>query len=380
VAPVNVALALLHQPHRAGFAAMERTAARRAHAVGMPPDPAFHADMRRLHEALLAAPLTPIGRLAARTEITRRLTNRYALRRLFDRHPEVSRLAVDRPVVVTGLPRTGTTLLHDLLARHGGARAPQLWELLHPVPGSPAGRRRALRSTRWTTRMYHAAVPALCDIHPLDPRAPEECIFVLPHHHGHQARARMPDYHRWCEARDAADDYRYLRHHLQALQWRRSRRRWVLKSPFHLHHLDALLAAFPDATVVWTRRDPVRAMASWCSFVEAIMWLQNDRVDRAAIGRDWLEIWATGLAQGARTRAAHPGRFIDVDYGSLAADPVATTVGLWECLGDPVDGPARARIATAASGAQHRPGRHRYRLERYGLDPDEVRARLTRTP
>jgi hypothetical protein len=373
--PVNTLLAPVEWRRPAtpvGFARLVRAAAHRTGAADLPPDPAFQDGMRVLYEALLTAPLTPIGRAGARDEIGRRLANRYGLRRLLDRHPDVAALPVDRPVVVTGLPRTGTTLLHGLLARHQGARAPLLWELLHPVADTAAQRRRGIRAARRAARFSHAGVPALRDIHPLDPYRPEECIFALPHHFGHLTRTPMPGYRSWCAVRDADEDYRYLRCHLQALQWRRPARRWVLKSPFHLHHLDALLRAFPDATVVWTHRDPIRALASWCSLVEAIMLLQNDRVDRARIGSDWLDIWSDGLRKAMEVRAAAPERFVDVDYDRLVADPAGTVAGLWRDLGDPM-GPG---TEAGAGGHRHRPGRHRYALERYGLDPDEVGDRL----
>ncbi len=364
------------RPAATAFAELQRAAVRRA-GTSVPADPDFHAGMRVLHDAFqAAAEVTPIGRLGMRAELTRRLANHHGLRDLLARHPEVSRISVDRPVFVTGLPRTGTTLLHGLLAQHAQARAPLLWELMYPLPGSSAARRRQIRATRWTARIYHAAVPALRGIHPLDPMGAEECIFVLPHTLAHYARARMPGYRRWCADRDTTEDYRYLRQHLQALQWRQPQCRWVLKSPFHLGNLDAVLRVFPDATIVWTHRDPFVALTSWCSFMEATMRLQNSRVDLPSIGPDWLDIWAEAVGRGLRTRRAAGERFVDVGYDDLVADPAGTATRLWRRLGSDVDGASRAAIAAFAGRDRRHPGSHRYTAERYGLDPAAVRQRL----
>ncbi|WP_285686524.1 sulfotransferase [Actinoplanes sp. NBRC 103695] len=333
-----------------------------------PPGPGdFAGGMRVLHDALTAAPLTPIGQCGARSEVRRRLVNEDALRRL---PPEVFAQPVDRPIVVTGLPRTGTTLLHGLLARHPVARAPLLWELMHPLARGPIARRRARWSVTCMARFYHAAVPVLRDLHPLAPGVPEECLFALPHHLGHLARTPMPGYRRWWEARPADDDYRHLRGYLQALQWRRPAQRWVLKSPFHLHHLDALLRVFPDATIVHTRRDPVRALTSWCQLVEAIRLLQNEPSDPAMIGPEWLDIWALAVQRSSAVRAAHPDRFVDVDHHRLADDPSGTAAEIWRGLDD-----AAGEVAPAP--AARRPRRHPRTPREYGLDPAEVRARLS---
>lgn len=381
VGPTNVLLLPAERARSrsaaAAFAGLQRAAVRRA-GTCLPPDPEFHAGMRVLHDAFHAAvEVTPIGRLGMRAELTRRMANHHGLRDLFDRHPEVGRVPVTGPVFVTGLPRTGTTLLHGLLAQHPQVRAPLLWELMYPLPGSPAARRRRIRAARWTARIYHAAVPALRTIHPLDPTGAEECVFVLPHTLAHYARARMPDYRRWCADRDTTEDYRYLRQHLQVLQWRRPQRRWVLKSPFHLGNLDALLRVFPDATIVWTDRDPVVALTSWCSLVEATMRLQNARVDLPRIGADWLDIWAEALGRGMRTRSAAGDRFVDVGYEDLIVDPAGTAARLWQRLGSDVGGASRAAMAAVAGRDRRHPGGHRYAAERYGLDPSVVRERLS---
>lgn len=360
------------------FAAADRKALRRS-GFSEGRDGQFCADMRVLHEAWhTAANLSPIGRFAVQAEIVRRLETRLRMSHFLETHPQVRQLPVTRPVFITGLPRTATTLLHGLLASRTEVRAPMLWELMSPVPsyGSrrevPAARR--IRAARLTVSMFQAAVPEIRAIHPMNAQEPDECVFLLPHSLVHYARTPIPGYREWFAERDARDDYLYFRQQLQALQWQRQPLRWVLKSPFHLWNLDALLGTFPDANVVWTHRDPAQALASWCSFTEAVMSLHNRRIDLEQLGEDWLRIWTEGIRRATEVRRGHPDRFIDVPYSALAADPVTTADRVTRALGLEDDGTSRQRMASyARQDRRRKPGSHRYTLERYGLSAQRVR-------
>jgi hypothetical protein len=314
--------------------------ARAARRTGVPeqPDPQFLADLQVLHQSFQAVPeLSFMGWYGVRAEVLRHLENRLRLRQCLTACPEIAAQPVPRPVFVVGLPRTGTTLLHGLLAGAPGHRAPLLWELLTPGP-------------------------------------PEECIFALPHGMYYYNRARIPGYLDWYAHRDATADYAYLKQQLQVLQWNRPPRRWILKSPFHLWKLDALLRVFPDATLVWPHRDPATVLASWCSRAEVVRRLHNRRVDLRSLGADWCQLWARATVRAMRVRAGAPQPFVDISYPELAADPLAAVADTFRCLDVEFTPATRRQIAARLSrSGRAAPGLHHYTLERYGLTPGEVR-------
>ncbi|CAL9424974.1 sulfotransferase family protein [Nocardiopsis dassonvillei] len=389
--PVNTLLRPFDNSLGAAEGAFDAMLAEASASSGLPwpSDEPFLSDTRVLHDAWQAVPgVTPIGRIGLRGEVRRRLETRLRMLHLLDANPEVAAQPVERPVFITGLPRTGTTFGHGLLAQHVRARAPRLWEMLSPVPdtGRPGertvGRRERLALARRLVRGMDAMGPGFQTIHPMHPLEPEECVFLLPQGMFFHVRAASPDYRAWVEGRDATPDYAYLKQQLQALQWKRPARRWVLKSPLHLLSLDALLNVFPDAVVVMTDRDPARAMASWASLTETSMRIHNSDVDPHWIGREWLGIWAAGAERARRVRREHgPERFLDLPYGELISDPLGAAERVWSGLGEDFDPDTRARtLAYTRADRRRNPGGHRYDLEYYGLTAEEVHAALGPDP
>ena len=366
------------------FRALQARAARRT-GLPEPADPQFLADLRVLHASFMAVQeLSFIGLSGIRAELARHLSNRLRVRDLLRANPQITSAPVPRPVFVVGLPRTGTTMLHILLAGAPGHRAPLLWELLDPCPQpgpdgpSPGGSGRGVRDAERLAWLAYRAAPALRVIHPLDARTPEECIFALPQHMAYHTRARLAGYQDWYTRRDATGDYAYLRQQLQILQWQQPPRRWILKSPFHLWHLDALLRVFPDATVVWTHRDVLTALASWCSLAEVTRRLSNRRVDLNQLGRDWTQMWAQAMTRALRARAAAAQPFLDVSYTQLADAPLPTLETLYSGLGAELTPAARqqitGRIRTSPAGPRaHHHSAHRYSADRYGLTAEAIR-------
>ena len=352
-------------------------------------DPEFRADLRVLHESFLAVQdLSFIGLAGVRAELLRHLSNRLRVREYLRACPQIASVPVARPVFAAGLPRTCTTLLHDLLAAVPGHRAPLLWELLAPCPPG-AGRDipgqnepgQRVRSAERLVTLADLAAPSMRVIHPLDARAPEECVFALPHSMYWLARARLPGYLDWLGRRDATADYGYLRQQLQILQRQQPARRWICKSPFHLCNLDALLRVFPDATIVWTHRDPAVALASWCSLAEVTVRLHNRSVDLGVLGQDWLQMWAGAMTRATGVRAGTVRPFIDVSFTRLAAGPLLLLDEVCRGLGAGLIPAARERIAARA----RRPGTagqraHHYSLARYGLTPQSVREAIPGYP
>jgi hypothetical protein len=338
-----------------------------------PVDDTYRAETAVLVDAFRAVDnLSPLGVLGLRDELSRRWATRLWIDRFTRRHPEAGAEPVTAPIVVLGLPRTGTTLLHRLLAERPGMRGPLLWELLAPRPTSDpdgdAARRR--HAAERMTRLARRAAPAMQTAHDLGADRPEEDLFALPHQLAWNTRAPLPGYRNWYVDRDATPDYVYLRQQLQVMQWGgRSPRRWVLKTPFHLWKMDALLAVFPDATIVWTHRDPARVVPSWCSLTESVRLLNLTRVDPGALGREYCEFWSDAITRALAVRAGFPpDRFVDVNYADLVADPDGVVGGILTAAGAPAAAMAVARPASDSA----RPV-HRYRGERFGLTEGGVR-------
>ncbi|GAB3647562.1 sulfotransferase family protein [Glycomyces tarimensis] len=320
--------------------------------------------------------LSTVGWRGTIDDMTRRMANHLRVDRLIAEHPEIAAEPIERPVVVVGLPRTATTLAHKILVGPEGNRAPLMWELLHTDRGDidPRLRDKRIKDVQTMARLAGRAAPVWDLIHPMDAMQPEECVFALPHGYQFYARATMPAYRRWIDERDSTGDYEHLKRVLQVLQWRRPRRRWILKSPFHLFNLDVLLRVFDDATVVWTHRDPLTVMGSFCSLVETGRALHHRGYEPALLGPEWLEILSRGVNAARAVRGtALRERFIDVPYHLLTADPHGFLPGLFEQLGMRWTASEDANLERVLA----RPGMrrsHEYHLSRYGIDAEDVEA------
>ncbi|MFB9659878.1 sulfotransferase family protein [Glycomyces mayteni] len=333
-------------------------------------DDEFTDDMRALLHAYADVPgLTPVGWLSAVQEVTDRIENRLRIRKLHALNPEIADERIDRPIVVTGIPRTGTTHLQRLLAAPAGHRAPLLHQLMHPdLPTAPDHDHR--RRTERTVDAMHKAVPTFGALYDMHPDKPDSCIWVLPHGIGHLVRIHPPGYVQWMLDRDAAPDYRYLKQTLQVLQHGSPRRRWVLRAPAHLWSLGPLMKTFPDAQIVWTHREPADALASLCSMTETAMAVNTTEADPADIGRLWLGLLATGTDRARTERARLPAyAVLDVPYRHLTTEAPREVPALFQRLGLPWGLAEQAALDAALAT---RPRGHRYDLARYGLGQAEV--------
>jgi Sulfotransferase family len=340
--------------------------------------------LRVLLADLAQAPPTPLGRVWLRSELVRREVTQARLEEEVRRRPGLLELPLPRPlIVVVGLPRTGTTLLHTLLGCDPTAVALPFWQLRRPYP---IPRRRLDRATRILgaaamAGLARSMAPRLADIHPVSALRPEEDVFLFRDTGMLAVPVAAPGYLAWLQATDPTPAYRTYRRHLQALLQDRPGRRPVLKSPFHLGRLQALLAEVPEAVVVWTHRDPAVALASWCSLAAVLASAASDRVDLPALGRRWLGFWAAELERALAARAtADPARFHDVGYQALVADPLGEVERLYAGLGLELSGAARQRMRRWLGRHHHRRrGRpHRYSLGDFGLDPAVVDRRFAR--
>jgi hypothetical protein len=297
--------------------------------------------------------------------------------------PEIAGQQIKAPLIVTGLPRTGSTHLHALLATRPGSRAPLQWEMSLPSPPP--------ESVTFASDPRIAAVQAglesrpnsaeLQAIHPFGATRPEQCIGLLDWSFANQAamsRHYMPSYFAWFLNADHRTTYEHHRRMLQHLQARHPGD-WVLKFPKHVFALDAVLATYPDARIVWTHRDPVSVLPSVVSFVSNYRRMSSPLFDPVRFGAEWVAMEEAGLlrAMTFRDQCADPGRFYDVHYNDLMADPVNTVAGIYDHFGMPADDETRARVASFQDdNPKDKHGRHAYTPEQFGLHSDQLRRRF----
>jgi hypothetical protein len=346
----------------------------------------FRTALAKLVEALESeARLTLLGRLFARSEIQRVLQNRLRVEDWIRRHPGVLDERIEAPIFVTGLGRSGTTLLHELLMQDPAHRVPLLWETFFSIPPpEPTTHTSDARvgAADLEITLMDAAVPALTGMHENAGDLPTECIFLFAHQLATDmftGEFRVPSYTLWLHAQDPAPLYAYHRRMLQLLQSRHRRERWVLKAPSHLGQLPALFHAYPDARVVITHRDPLRVIGSLCNLMAALQWMRSDHVDYEAI----VGAMALGFPflcermMKQRQEGELPeGRITDVLYTDLAREPLATVAQLYAQLGLSLSAEAEARMRRfLADRRQATRGGHEYAFETTGLDRGAERGR-----
>ncbi len=311
-----------------------------------------------------------------------KLISQIQIRDCLQRHPEIADVPVERPLFVTGLARSGTTLLHNLLALDPQNRPLRYWETLQilppPDPQTEDADPRIARAERLVA-MIHAADPQIKAIHYLDPRGPEECnsllmnafasnLFLMTHH--------TASYHDWLMGADLTPAYRFYKRQLQILAWKYPSKRWALKAPAHLFFLDALFAVFPDASVVQTHRDPAETIASACDLAARFRALSPaaDALDPAHLGRISLSGAVRAAARGIAARARYGAdRFVDIGYADLLRDPAGQVRRIYrrfDLAGD--DRLERSIAAWLADHPRGKHGVHRYSLADYGLSRAQV--------
>ncbi len=332
------------------------------------------------------ARLNTFGTLATSTRLVGLLRSRLRHQALLADHPGIRDITIERPIVVTGLQRTGTTLLQRLLSSDPRLRGLRSWEAVAPSPPL-SGRDRRRQQARATERVLRYLAPDFFAVHPVESEAPEEDVLLLDHtllSTVAESTLRVPSFAAWLRTQDQSPAYAMERELLQSLWWQEPApraqdpavARWVVKTPHHLEFLDDLLAEFPDAVVVHTHRDPLTTVASFCSMIAHGRGIMSDEVDPHDVGRQWLDTTARMVANAMATRERVGGeRFIDVRYQDLLADPVGVVTSITAKAGlPPDDGATRAIEARRAASGQHRFGRHDYDLTDFGLTRDELRS------
>ena len=325
------------------------------------------------------AALNATGRRVLHKAAVRHLRNLWYVHAFLEAHPDVATRPLEAPVVVTGLPRTGTTLLHNLLACDPAHRVLRFWEALHPVPpeaGGPSAEELQAQAERWLEAFYRL-VPEFRAIHGATATGPEECDALLQNTFASQHFDDMfdaHDYSAWLARATLEEEYRHYSVQLRVLSGGGAPTTWALKSPGHLGHLDALLAALPGCTVVVCHRHPHRAVASYASLVHALRRAYSDAASAEVVGRQALGRAATAVQRALDVRGTAPSSaFVDVSYRELVDDPVSVVGAVYERRGRHLDPRTEDRMRRwALENPQHGHGPHRYDLARFGLTAADV--------
>lgn len=333
------------------------------------------------------ARLNDLGRTIVEAEMVNYLTTRLRILDWRREHPEVADGAVTRPIVIVGQPRTGTTILYDLLAQDPSNRAPLTWEVDQPVPPPETATYATdprIAESEAMAAMPDLIIPGFTDFHPLGATLAQECVRMT----GSDFRSMMfplqydiPAYDRWLlHEADMAPTYRWHRIFLQHLQSRHAGDRWLLKSPCHLWSLGALLDEYPDALVIQTHRDPVTVISSVSALAALLRSMASDDASVAHAADEYAEDILVGLDRSvtARVDGTLPAdQVVDVQFGEFMADPFTTIGTVYDALGleFTADAESRMRAFLDTHPGDGGGAGSRYTFADTGLDADELRER-----
>ena len=352
----------------------------------------FGADDFRLRLKVLreewdgCADLTGLQRSVLKGYLVRYASNRLLIHDLLRRHPEILAQEIQAPVIVVGLPRSGTTHLVNLLAADPRFHSLPLWEAYEPVPKPgeeplPDGTDPRYQRCADAWSAMQQTVPLIAAMHPMNPdHIHEELELMGPDFASYNFEwlAHSPRWRDSYYATDQGPHYEYMKNVLRILQWRRggAARRWVLKCPQHLEQLPVLKRTFPDATIVVTHRDPVAVVQSTVT-----MQAYTQRIGRKHVALDALiDYWPARIAHLLQGCVRHrhlfdPARSIDVLFHEFMADPMRKLESIYSRAGLPLDAAARATLQRYLDAhPRGKEGRVHYHLQRdFGVSPARLR-------
>lgn len=345
-------------------------------------DPAFRERLDLLCTALhTEAGLSDAGVAVVFEQLVGNLVNRLRLEALITAHPEIESVTIDRPIIICGLPRSGTTHLHNLIAADPGIRSLPYWESLEPYPAPDEDEQSRRDRCAVGLQMVEEFMPHFKRMHEMTVDHAHEEIQLLANDISgmlFESSYHIPSFAAHYKTTDQRPSYAYLKRSLQAMQWLRGGTRWVLKSPQHLEQFPALYDTFPDATFVVTHRDPVEVTRSMTTMVAYGSRMACEHPDPRAIGRHWLSRSEDLLNGCLRDRDVLPaGQSIDIRFTEFMTDEQGTLRAIYELAERPYDDAVRAAMTDFI--AEHPRGRHGevvYDFAGVGLDAEDVAARL----
>ena len=327
------------------------------------------------------AQLNAIGKSVLRQRVVDILATRLRVQSYLSRYPEILEEQIEAPLVIVGLPRTGTTMLHRTIAADHRMYAPLWYEVRFPCPAldwdfTAAGDRRITEAKAEMQAMVDGN-PELLAIHPMDAMGPDEDIMLLEqsfYSFNIQAFANIPSFDQWIESQDHTPGYRYFKVLLQFLQWQKKRsgqqgQRWVLKAPHHLHYMDLVFKVFPDAKVVQSHRVPLETIPSLASLIAGMWVIYSDEADPKEVGRQWAGKFARGMRHTMAVREQlGDERFLDLWFSDTVSQPLQEIRKIYDFLDMELTEEARAEMARWQdfNRRELRPP-HEYTLAQFGF-------------
>ncbi len=318
------------------------------------------------------AELNLFGRLMTRSDLLIWLQERLEIEETYRRHPEIEDEIVDAPVFIVGQARSGTSILFELLSQDGQFGVPTNWEIMFPCPPPEAATYRSdprIAKAQHLLTQWHRVAPSFLAMHELGASIPNECkvamncTFVTDNLTG---IFQIPSYYQWLTQADLSVPYAYYKRMLKLLQWKNPRSHWLLKSPSHTESLPVLFKVFPDAQVVYTHRDPIKARASVTNLLGTLYWMRSDKpFDATAFERLMTpEAYAHSLNRviGQIEDGTIPrSRIHDLLFADLMAQPQETIVRLYQQMGLQLSEQASSSVLNYLSQKpQGKFGKHQY--------------------
>jgi hypothetical protein len=330
--------------------------------------------------------LHALGRSITRGRLISALSNRLEIQKWRSENPTIAAQRIERPIVFMGMGRTGTTILHDLMAQDPGNRVPLSWETAAPCPPPEAATYASdprIAANEAESGQVERLIPNFRSMHPMGPHLPQECVQLLESTFvcmTYQITYHVPEYSRWLhEEADLGAAYQFHRKFLQHLQWK-TPGRWVLKSPCHLWHIEALLAEYPDAILIQTHRDPLKIAASLASLGTTLHAMCARPVAVNAIAEHWAHWSAVAYERGIKARdegRVTPDRILDVNFRDFMSDPFETIRRIYGFAGLDFTSEVEERMrAFLASNPDDKHGKHSYGFVDTGLDENRERDRV----
>lgn len=348
---------------------------------------AYRAGLERLTSDLdRQGRLHALGRSITRGRLVSALSTRLELQKWRTENPAIAQERVERPIVFMGMGRTGTTILHDLMGQDPANRVPLSWETAAPCPPPEAASYETdprIAANEQESGQVERLIPNFRSMHPMGPRLPQECVQLLEPTFAcmtYQITYHVPEYSRWLhEEADLAAAYRFHRGFLQHLQWKMPGR-WVLKSPCHLWHIEALLAEYPDAVLIQTHRDPLKIAASLASLGTTLQAMCARPAPVEVLAAHWAHWNEVAYERGIKARdegRVTADRILDVCFHDFMSEPFETIRRIYGFAGLDFTSEVEERMrAFLAANPDDKHGKHTYGFADTGLDEARERARV----
>ena len=345
-------------------------------------EPLFSEGLNRLIDSINnEANLNEIGIQAQLIRIQGLLSNRLRFEEDLKKFPEILDQQIIAPIVIVGLPRTGSTMTHRLLASDPNHTAMLWWEGRYPalLPGEKRGDiETRMELGKAEVDAVVAASPEALDIHPWDYKGADEEILLLEHNFLStvpESFMALPSYSEWIEDQDHTLAYEDLKKFIQYLQWQnpgREKKRWVLKSPHHLGFIDKMISVFPDAKIIQTHRDPIKTVPSFCSMCANLFEPLTTNFDKVFIGKHWSNKLTRALNHCMNISEQHPNNFLDLEFLNMIKDPIDEMKKIYEFIGEPFGEKTEVAMEAWREENKHEMGAHKYSLEEYDLTESQI--------